>query len=241
VTSGYTYDGENVLQELRGAARAKYVHSLGMDDSLAREDGSGGLTYYHADAFGTVVKHTDQTGAPTHEYRYDAWGNIEAGAGEPGYAFTGREWDPEVSLYYYRARYYDPKAGRFTSEDPVPVEYRRLGELNGYSYVGNNPVNRRDPSGKHYVERDDDLVLHTWCVAGHKHDMVTGAWSLCIPDIEWPCRLKCKLLVGAVLNVAELAAMRGAGKWITKIPWLSRVCGKQGFAYLICEEVCGDE
>ena len=30
---------------------------------------------------------------------------------QPGYAFTGREWDPETGLYYYRARYYDPKSG----------------------------------------------------------------------------------------------------------------------------------
>ncbi len=35
-----------------------------------------------------------------------------------GFAFTGREWDPETNLYYYRARYYDPKIGRFLSEDP---------------------------------------------------------------------------------------------------------------------------
>jgi RHS repeat-associated protein len=34
-------------------------------------------------------------------------------------AFTGREWDPEIGLYYYRARYYDPKVGRFVGEDPI--------------------------------------------------------------------------------------------------------------------------
>ena len=33
-------------------------------------------------------------------------------------AFTGREWDSETNLYYYRARYYDPKIGRFLGEDP---------------------------------------------------------------------------------------------------------------------------
>jgi RHS repeat-associated protein len=39
------------------------------------------------------------------------------GGSSSGFAFTGREWDPEAGLYYYRARYYDPKIGRFLSED----------------------------------------------------------------------------------------------------------------------------
>ena len=62
---------------------------------------------------------------------------------QPGYAFTGREWDPEVGLYYYRARYYDAKAGRFISEDPVGVQ----AALNFYTYVENSPTDGVDPSG----------------------------------------------------------------------------------------------
>jgi RHS repeat-associated protein len=49
----------------------------------------------------------------------DAWGNLEVGADQPGDAFTGREWDPKTGLYYYQARYYDPKLGRFISEEPL--------------------------------------------------------------------------------------------------------------------------
>ena len=127
----------------RGGTTFKYVHGPGIDEPLAREDGSGALTYYHADGLGSVVKHTSQSGAVVHEYRYDAWGNIEAGAGEPGYAFTGREWDPETGLYYYRARYYDPKVGRFISEDPIGF----AGGANFYQYVRNNPVVYSDPLG----------------------------------------------------------------------------------------------
>jgi RHS repeat-associated protein len=58
-------------------------------------------------------------------------------------AFSGREWDPEIGLYYYRARYYDPKIGRFISEDPIGF----AGGVNLYSYVDNNPVLAGDPSG----------------------------------------------------------------------------------------------
>ena len=47
-------------------------------------------------------------------------------------------------LYYYRARYYDPNIGRFISSDPIEFG---AGDFNFYRYVGNDPVNRNDPSG----------------------------------------------------------------------------------------------
>lgn len=57
---------------------------------------------------------------------------------------TGREWDKETGLYYYRARYYDPMEGRFISKDPIGF---RGGDANLYGYVRNNPTNLTDPSG----------------------------------------------------------------------------------------------
>jgi RHS repeat-associated protein len=67
-----------------------------------------------------------------------------SGSAEAGYAFTGREWDPESGLYYYRARYYDPGIGRFVSEDSHrPSE----GFGHPYGYVDNNPILKVDPLG----------------------------------------------------------------------------------------------
>jgi RHS repeat-associated protein len=143
VTTSYLYAGEDILREVRGTTTLKYVHGRGFDEPLAREDSAGALTYFHTDGLGSIVKLTNQAGAVAHEYRYDAWGSVEAGANEPGYAFTGREWDPGTGLYYYRARYYDPKIGRFISEDPA----RFRGGPNPYSYVFNNPVIFADPHG----------------------------------------------------------------------------------------------
>ncbi|NLW48697.1 MAG: RHS repeat-associated core domain-containing protein, partial [Firmicutes bacterium] len=60
------------------------------------------------------------------------------------HGFTGKEYDPDIGLYYFNARWYDPDLGRFISEDPA-------GDPNNpnlYSYCGNNPLNRIDPSGK---------------------------------------------------------------------------------------------
>jgi RHS repeat-associated protein len=69
------------------------------------------------------------------------------------YLFAGEQFDPELGLYYNRARYLDVRAGRFwgmdtyggTSFDPLT--------LHKYLYAGNNPINHSDPSG-----RDFDLI-----------------------------------------------------------------------------------
>jgi RHS repeat-associated protein len=148
VTYKYAYDGQDIIRETRsrdGQADevVTYVHGPGVDEPLARIDGSGAPTYYHADGLGSIIKTTDATGAMVSDRVYDAWGNIELGAAEPGYAFTGIAWDPETGLYYYRARYYDPKVGRFISEDPIGF----TGGGNFYSYVQGAPPELTDPLG----------------------------------------------------------------------------------------------
>ena len=59
------------------------------------------------------------------------------------YLYTGREWEPESGLYYYRARHYDPTIGRFLQPDPIGY----ADGLNMYQYVGGNPVIFVDPTG----------------------------------------------------------------------------------------------
>ena len=53
-------------------------------------------------------------------------------------------FDRETQLYYAKARYYDPVAGRWLSEDPLGFGG---GDANLYRYVGNSPTNGTDPSG----------------------------------------------------------------------------------------------
>jgi RHS repeat-associated protein len=64
-------------------------------------------------------------------------------AGYRNKAFTGREWNPEIGPYYYRARYYDPEAGRFVSEDPL----RLVAGPNLYAHAAQDPVGFADPRG----------------------------------------------------------------------------------------------
>ena len=55
-----------------------------------------------------------------------SFGNIIATSGSivNNFRYTGREFDTETSLYYYRSRYYDPAQGRFLSEDPYGQKTR---------------------------------------------------------------------------------------------------------------------
>jgi RHS repeat-associated protein len=142
-TTAYTYDFEDILRETAGGTTTNYVHGGGIDEPLAKEVGTT-KSYYHADALGSIIRRTTSAGGVNHDYRYDAFGRIEVGFNENGYSFTGREWDSETGLLYYRARYSAPAdTGRWINEDPAGF----IDGANRYVYVRNNPTNFIDPTG----------------------------------------------------------------------------------------------
>jgi RHS repeat-associated protein len=79
------------------------------------------------------------------------------------YTYTGREFDSESGLYYYRARFYDPTTGRFLQKDPIG--YKGSG-VNLYTYAFSNPINLNDPLG-----------LYPNCGSGNQ--------TLFIPDFDF--------------------------------------------------------
>jgi RHS repeat-associated protein len=141
-TIAYLWDDDSVLREqTNSGASTFYIHSEPVDEPVAKETTTGVRTYYHLDGLSSVAKVTDSAGAVLSGYSYDPFGRIQTGSTVPGFAFTGREWEPDTGLYYYRARYYDAISGRFLSEDPA-----RDGP-NPYVYVGNSPATYTDPYG----------------------------------------------------------------------------------------------
>jgi RHS repeat-associated protein len=151
----FVYDGDHILAEYNNAGTLlrKYVHGAGIDRPICMIESSGtyaGTHYYHYDALGSVVAMTNSSGTVVQLYEYSVYGQVAASdADHPNrFMFTGREFDKDTGLYYYRARYYHPEIGRFLQTDPVGYD----AGLNLHGYCGNNPIIRIDPFGRDWFD-----------------------------------------------------------------------------------------
>ena len=145
-TGIFVYDRDNLIETANasGTEVASYTHTRNIDEPLA-ELRSGGASYYEADGLGSITSLSTSAGTIANTYTYDSLGNLAnfTGTLRNPFQYTGREFDPETGLYYYRARYFDQNVGRFNSEDPI----RFKGGNNFYEYAYNNPVKVTDPRG----------------------------------------------------------------------------------------------
>ena len=131
-----------------GAPLEQYVYGL---EQIARlqVNGTPPTVYYVYDGHGSVRALTDQTGAVTDTYDYDAFGNLihSTGTTPNNYLFAGEQFDPDLNLYYNRARYLNTSTGRFWSMDTDEGDDESPISLHKYLYASAEPVNRVDPSG----------------------------------------------------------------------------------------------
>ena len=168
----YFYNDWQVCEEQNeaGETEATYVYGLYIDEVLnMQRDVDGDDTpenYYHlADDRSNTTALVDADGSVVERYEYQDYGAPEFfdGASTPipqsafgnPYLFTGRRYDPETGWYYYRTRYLDPRAGRFTTRDAIGIWGDPLNAGNGYVYVGNNPWSWLDPTGRETVDVKD--------------------------------------------------------------------------------------
>ena len=166
-TTRYILAGVSVIEEYDGSDtwQANYIHDDRIDHPVAMEradiadvDGDSNTAelmrfHYHQQALGSVTEMTSPAGAVVEWVRYDAYGKAtiydqngavvtKSAVGNP-FLFTGRAWDDESGTYFYRARTYDPEAGRFLQRDPLGY----VDGLSSVTYTRDAPACHTDPSG----------------------------------------------------------------------------------------------
>jgi RHS repeat-associated protein len=140
----YVWDGDAIVHELvEGAEPVTWVFEPGMFAPLAKVEGEKryGIVTDH---LGTPKVLLDEAGELVWKAELDVYGAARADVMRTGcpWRWPGQYEDEETGLYYNRFRYYEPKGGRYISQDPIGL----LGGIDGYGYV-KDPLKLLDPLG----------------------------------------------------------------------------------------------
>ncbi|MBA3811548.1 MAG: RHS repeat-associated core domain-containing protein [Caulobacteraceae bacterium] len=145
-TTTFLYDGDDLVAEYdaSGNILRRHVFGPGVDEPLVWYQGPGtsDRRWLRADDAGSIIGWSDSAGALIAARGYDPFGQPSGWLGSR-FGYTGQAMIPEARLYHYKARAYDPALGRFLQTDPIGM----AADVNLYAYVGNDPINARDPSG----------------------------------------------------------------------------------------------
>ncbi|GHV15304.1 hypothetical protein FACS1894169_06270 [Bacteroidia bacterium] len=130
--------------------------------------------YYHSDHLGSSSLITNLDGETVQHIEYVPFGEVfieeRNNTWNTPYLFNAKELDEETGLYYYGARYYDPRISLWLSADPLQEKYPNIST---YAYTFQNPVRYTDPTGM------DGIDGEPWNVVGIKaHMALAGHMSL---------------------------------------------------------------
>lgn len=170
-TTQFLYDGDQLVAEYSGGAIIRrYIHGPGVDDPLIWYEGSGtgDRRQLFANHQGSIVAVANASGAKIAINSYGPYGEpTQQHQGRFGYA--GQAWLPDLAMWHYKARIYSPDLGRFLQTDPIGYE----DQVNLYAFVGNDPMNATDPTGK-IIDTIADIVF----IAAHVADIATNGLNV---------------------------------------------------------------
>jgi len=152
----FYYAGNQMIEEVTDGVATSYLFGNNVDEVLQMTKDNNKY-YYHGNHLGSIMALSDSIGNSIETIEYDIYGKpdfydklgneIEQSSIGNNILFTGREYDSEVGIYYYRSRYLHPIIGRFIQKDSLLF----IDGLNDYSYVNNRPVMKVDPNGTNPV------------------------------------------------------------------------------------------
>jgi RHS repeat-associated protein len=149
------------------------VYIFGNGKRIVKIDDAGNKIYYQSDILGSSCILTNESGDILELTKYDEFGNVyfESSthnselATHNSYKYTGKPFDEEIGLYYYGARYYNAKIGRWISKDIKHfrnnlIEPLTSQNLNYYIYCNNNPLIYNDPTGRWKYPANADKFIN---------------------------------------------------------------------------------
>jgi RHS repeat-associated protein len=115
--------------------------------------GNWQTSWYQYDGHGSVRSLTNSAGSVTDTFTYDAFGVLIARTGTTPnlYLYAGEQYDPDLMLYYNRARYLKAETGRFWTMDSYEGDLNEPLSLHKYLYANDSPIDNIDPSGQFTV------------------------------------------------------------------------------------------
>ncbi len=178
----YYYDKNQVIEEHEnGTLERSYVYGSFIDDPIEMDTG-GSKYYYLKDRKYSITALADESGNVIERYEYTSFGkrsifdagnnSIQNSQFENPYGYTGRRWDSESELWYYRNRMYSPILGRFLQRDPAGY----IDGLNLYAYVKNNPIKFYDSLGlsPNFNREISTLIAETWQDSNNNDHVTAG-------------------------------------------------------------------
>ncbi|WP_217495827.1 RHS repeat domain-containing protein [Mangrovivirga cuniculi] len=162
--------------------------------------------YYHPDHLGSSSYITDASGEVYQHLEYMAFGETfveeHSNTNRTPYLFNGKELDEETGLYYYGARYSNPKSSIWISVDALSDEYPNVSP---YSLLGNNPINMVDNDGNAVGPAPNIIPIMTGIIKHPFSNKRSGTYNYGI-QAYW--LLKSHPSVGSLLERASY--IRGA-------------------------------